>query len=438
MLQTCIAEHAKLKMETAHHKLQYNLLSMQADEDAKRAVVEHEMTRREVEALRTAEHSRQARRDLNAASDSTHSKYLQLKMWYEEMAEENESLRKRLKLAKKVIQQKEEETMSLTDEKELLLNRLRENREHFHLLCSPGGIFHGALTPKSYSVATPGPPRGSPRHTPKSAQREIRHDRTHSHQPMAALLQALSQENNSAPSTPTTAERPPPRVTLKHVRNVQSMPSLPTTPTSRPQGEPAGLLPPVDLSSQSDSQHRFIKYVPEKPHMVWELAPRSRESTISEEDNEELARQALEAAHAQTSFTSRYSHGSRSSRGPRPHPSNEAIEEEVYESQASQAASEMLRRDPRESFEVASSAGASRDGTPAPAEKSAKLQAKIFAGLNKSGMGGDKRKFSAGTEASDETQRDTFTSPTKKARVGSSLQEGSRRVGLGIQYSQEA
>ena len=36
-LQACIAEHAKLKMEAAHHKLQYNLLSLQADEDAKRA-----------------------------------------------------------------------------------------------------------------------------------------------------------------------------------------------------------------------------------------------------------------------------------------------------------------------------------------------------------------------------------------------------------------
>jgi hypothetical protein len=93
----------------------------------------------------------------------------------------------------------------------------------------------------------------------------------------------------------------------------------------------------------------------------------------------------------------------------------------------------MLRRDPRESFEVASSVGGSRDGTPplAAPEKSTKLQAKLYAGVNKSGFTAvnDKRKFSGNGETKEDMAgRDMLTSPTKKLRVS----------GLGIQYSQAA
>lgn len=440
MLQACIAEHAKLKMETAHHKLQFNLLALQADEDAKRAAVEHEMTRREVEALRMAEHSRQARRELSAVSESAHAKYLQLKIWYDSAIEENDALARRLKAAKKVIQQKEEETCSLTEERDLLLTRIRENREHFHQLCSPGGMFHGALTPKTQSVSTPVQYRATPRQTPRSAQRDARPERDHNQESLAALLQVLSQENNSAPSTPTSGHRPAPRLPSKHTRGVQSLSSLPTTPTARSRGTHAGLLPSVDLVPQTEPPRRYNRgFIPETPTRR-DRGRKSRESTISADDNEELARQALDVA---ASLTTRGSQGSRSSRR-QPRRANEEDdeeEEEVFESQASQAASEMLRRDPRESFEVASSVG-SRDGTPAPAatEKSAKLQARLFAGLNKGGMHQEKRKFSNGGSADlgEDSRREALTSPTKKLRMAGGLREGSSRVGLGIQYSQEA
>ncbi|OIW24671.1 hypothetical protein CONLIGDRAFT_102403 [Coniochaeta ligniaria NRRL 30616] len=444
-LQSCIAEQARLKMEAAHHKLQYNLLSLQADEDAKRAAVEHEMTRREVDALRMAEHSRQARHELSAASESAHAKYLQLRVWYEQAVEEIGSLSKRLKLAKKVIQQKTDEISSLTDERDLLLNRIRENREHLHALCSPGGMFHAAATPKTQSVSTP-QYRATPRQTPKSVNRE----RVGGPEPFDVLLKAATQENNSAPSTPASSYRPAPRVQTKHTRNVQSMSSLPTTPTSRPRGgDQSGLLPSVDLVPQTEPP-RYGRFVPETPTPSSQRR-KSRESTISVEDaedialtrqqhNEELARQAL------NSFVSR-SGGSSSTR-------RREAEEEVYESQASQAASAMLRRDPRESFEVASSMG-SRDGTPvrgsqtsqgyvpAAAEKSAKLQAKLFAGLNKSGVGpapgSEKRKFSGGAPGEDEASRrdrEVLASPTKKLRMAGGLRDPGR-VGLGIRYGQD-
>ncbi|KAH8649024.1 Thiolase, N-terminal domain-containing protein [Xylariales sp. PMI_506] len=387
LFQSCLAENARLKMETAHHKLQYSLLSMQADEDAKRAAVEHEMTRREVEVLRMAENSRQARRELSAAAESTQAKYIQLIARHETTLEENNSLRKRAKLAKKVIQQKEDEIISLSEERDMLLTRIRENREHFQILCSPGHAFHGALTPK----------------TPAAG--------------FAALLQALSHDNNSAPSTPITVARPAPRMPPKHTRGVQSLSSLPTTPTTRPRGDHALLLPSVDLVPQSEPAPRFnpgryITEAPVTPHI--KRGRKSRESTISADDNEELARAALESVARTQSFISQASRGS-ISRSQR----QDDTEEEVYESQASQAASAMLRRDPRESFdEVASSVG-SRDPTPAPTEKSAKLQAKLFAGLNKPGLAIEKRKH-GGPPEGEENRNDPFTSPSKKMRYGAS------------------
>jgi acetyl-CoA acyltransferase 1 len=464
MLQSCIMEHAKLKMEAAHHKLQYSLLNLQADEDSKRALVEHEMIRREVEALRTAEHSRQARSELTGGNNSntmnqntafesaTYAKYEQMKIWYEQSVDEVESLNKRLKLAKKLIQQKEDENISLTDERDLLLNRIRENREHFHILCSPGGMFHGAA--KNQNLASPVQQRSTPKQTPKSARLDSgsRIDRDHRPENIAMLLQVLSQDGNSAPSTPTAGHRPGPRASAKHTRNAQSMSSLPTTPiTRRNDYGSGGLLPSVDLVPQSEPPYRHPNRHVHEPrgrrssHDDHHHERRqSRESTISAEDNEELARQALQSvAAASFASVSRASHISshRSShRSVNRDDEQEEEEEEVYESQASQAASEMLRRDPRQSFDVASSVGGSRDGTPA-AEKSGKLQAKLIGGLHKSGIlppasGTEKRKFSGGSgERREDSLRDMLASPTKKLRTVGGLRDvGGPRVGLGIQY----
>lgn len=427
IVQACVAENARLKMETAHHKLQYNLLSMQADEDAKRAAVEHDMTRREVEVLRMTKNAHQARRELNAAAESTQVKYRELQAEYEVIVRENEAFQKRIKSATKLIQQQSEERDSLIDERDMLLNRIRENREHFHMLCSPGGAFHGALTPKTPAATTPQQYRATPRQTPKSAHRDIRRENDSGQGSFAVLLQALNHDN-SAPSTPTAANRPTSRAPPRHTRAVQSLSSLPTTPNSRARGDCSGLLPSVDLVPQTEPPSRYSnsRYALETP--AQKRGRQSRESTISADDNnnEELARAALESVAAATQ--SYMSQGSRASR-------RNQEDEEIFESQASQAASEMLRLDPRESFEVASSVG-SRDGTPAPAEKTAKLQSKLFAGLNKAGLAPEKRKFSNGTDTND-SRREALVNPAKKTRyVNGGETKG--RVGLGIRYGQEA
>ncbi|KAL2147559.1 hypothetical protein VTI28DRAFT_8814 [Corynascus sepedonium] len=428
MLQGCMAEQARLKMEAAHHKLQFNMLSMRAEEDTKRAAVEHEMTKKEVQALQQAEGARQARRDIITASELTEAKYLQLKVLHEQVLDENETLHKKIKAARKVIQQKEDEIATLLDDREMLLNRIRENRDHFHRLCSPGGMFHGAVTPKPQATS-PQQHRTTPRQTPRTAHRESHRD---PHQEgFAVLLQALSQDNNSAPSTPLIGQRPAPRVPLKHTRNVQSMSSLPSTPLARTPGNNRGLLPSIDLVPQTEPPQRHTRFIPETPATPkGRERRRSRESTISAEDNQELARQALQ------SFASR---GSQHSQTSRRRLSEAGTEGEVYESQASQAASEMLRRDARESFEVAVPVEKSRDGTPAAADRSAKLQAKLFGGLNKSGMSVQgKRKFSGqhGELADGYAVHDRVSSPTKKLREVGGLRDPGR-VGLGIQYGRD-
>ncbi|KAM0557010.1 hypothetical protein ACHAPJ_005690 [Fusarium lateritium] len=416
MLQSAIAEQQKLKMETAHHKLQYNLLALQAEDDSKRAAVEHEMMRREVDALRDAEHTRQARKELGSASESLQVKYLQMKTWYDATLQENDILQRRVKTAKKVIKQSEDECIALADERDMLLNRIRENREHMQMLCSPGGIFHGALTPKQ-QAAVVSSSQGN--RNSQQASRSQARNREGEHG-LSALLQAMSQDNNSAPSTPMHSHRPAPRHPGKHSRNAQSMSSLPTTPMNRPMGAHVGLLPSVDLVPHTEPQRYTQRhFIPTTPVAKTERHRRSRESTISVDDNEELARQALESVAAAQSFASQGSHTSR----PR---NRDEDDEEVFDSQASQAATQMLRRDPRQSFEVADS----RKNTPGPMEKSVRMQEKL---LSHHKGDGDKRKFSGNYTSTEEVRRDQG-SPAKKSRVAEQSVDDRTKFGLGIQY----
>ncbi|KAI0877378.1 Thiolase, N-terminal domain-containing protein [Hypoxylon argillaceum] len=396
MLQASLTMNAKLKSETTHHNLQYELLSIQAREDANRANVEHEMTRREVEALRSAEHVRQARRDLETRVDPIQLKYRELQQAHDALTKEHNDLQA-------------ENLETLNDDRQMLVNRIRENRQHFHMLCSPGGVFYGALTPKTPSTS-PQQHRTTPRQTPRSATRGARHENESNVAGFAALLQALNQDN-SAPTTPISAKRPTPRVPFRQHRAAHSMSSLPATPLSRSRGNP-GLLPSLDLVPQTEPAQRYGNRVgPQTP--TPRKRRKSRESTISAEDEDEdekqrNARTMMTLESVAAAAQSYMSNGSRVSQR------RVGEEEEVFESQASQAASEMLRRDPRESFEVASSVG-SRDVTPIPTEKPNKLQTKLYAPVHKAGLNMDKRKFSGGSNT-EEVRREVLTSPPKKMR----------------------
>lgn len=456
MVQSCIAEQSRLKMEAAHHKLQYQLLSVRAEEDAHRAAVEQEMTLRQLDALRAqkTEAPRAPKREVSPEPQITQAMYDSAKDLGDKALKDNEKLRrdydescKRLKAAKKLIVRQEEEMDSLREENDLLRNRLLDKRELWKNLTSPSGFFH---TPKT-TQTSPAHYRQTPRQTPRH-----RGDRSRDHEAenFAVLLQAVTHENGSAPSTPITPRHP-----LKHhSRGVQSLSSLPSTPNNNARSRGSDLLPPPDLVPHTEPVRRFANrsFVPDTPergglsfgrereerHERGGGGRHSRESTISADGgNEHLARAALLQSVAQqaTSFATR---GSPPPRARVPLPSHRGgsqqrpphYEEDagpIYESQASQEASAMLRRDPRESFEVAASNNNSRDVTPTPVSAEKRLQSTLRGPVNKPGLTHPiKRKLDA-TEYREEALREP-PSPTKRLRLAGGLREGNPLIGLGI------
>lgn len=418
MLQSSLLHNTQLQSENAHHNLQYELLSILAAEDANRANVEREMTRRDVEVLRSAENARQARRELEMRVDPIQTKYRELQQAHDILAKEHDDLTHRFKSASKLVQQQAEEIEALNEDRQMLLTRIRENRQHFQMLCGPGGLFHGVLTPKTPSVS-PRQPRAATRQTPRSANRAPRHENETNAAGFAALLQALNQDNNSAPTTPTSAHRPPPRAPFRQHRAAHSLSSLPATPLSRSRDH-SGLLPSIDLVPQTEPVQRFGSHVGSQTPTPGHRR-RSRESTISAEDEKEGKARTMTLESVAAAAQSYLSHGSRYSQR------RQDEEEDVFESQATRTASEMLRRDPRESYEVASSV-ASRDVTPIPADKPGKHQSTLYAPVHKAAMNMEKRRRS-GSEDVEDTRRESLTSPTKKMRYGA---DGP--VGLGIQH----
>jgi hypothetical protein len=367
LLQAAITEVNRLdidareaRMSAAHYKLQHNLLSIETEEATKRMEVEHEMTRREVEVLQMAEHARQARQELASPVNSISGRYIsELKEFCRNFDRENALLHQRLQKAKKVIAQKDDDLSAVLEENRSLVKRIRENREHLNRMKSPGGIYAVATPRGSTNIGFPVTPqqyRGTPKQTPRS----IHQDHDGSQDSFAALLLAdrvLNQENNSAPSTPTLS-RPAARTHIRHSRGVQSLSSLPSTPVrSRFLAENGSLLPSVQFVPQSEPRYRTQQQELFSDPPRKERKRKSRDSTISAEDVEEIAAAV----------------------------SNESCDEEITESQASQTATAMLRHDPRESMEVV--------GSPIPsvtAETSGLLQAKIFGTITKPGI--EKRK----------------------------------------------
>ncbi|KAE9377182.1 hypothetical protein N431DRAFT_480283 [Stipitochalara longipes BDJ] len=374
MLKAVLVENSKLgvivgeaRMSAAHYKLQHTLLTIESEDALKRMEVEQDMTRREIEVLQ------ENRRD------SASTEYIKkIKEYCKNVEDENVALHRRVEKAKRLIEDKEDQLMDAQEEIRRLQDRIRTNREHFNILRSPGGPLH-ISTPKT-GPSTPQQYRNTPKHTPATNRSSVRYvrERTQDNQEkFNALILAgsvLSQENNSAPSTPVLGRRPEPRTPSRHNRGVQSLSSLPTTPgSSRSQHVASTLLPSAQFSPESEA--RVANTLSQQSR---QRRRKSRDSTISASDNDDEIVQG---------------HSFRQE------------SEEVQESQASQSATEMLRADPRESFEVA----ASRSATPTVIDKNLQ-QSKIFGGITK-------RKL----------EEDVLSPIAKKVRTG----EG---IGLGIGF----
>lgn len=519
LLNAALQETKEARMSAAHYKLQHNLLELETEETTNRLEVEHEMMRREVEVLQQAELSRRDSHNTHYSSSASEQqdkedkeatdRYIaELRAYAEAVGKENAKLLRRFERAKKVIADKEEDIKELATENKRLLDRIRQNREHFQRLTSQGGIY---ASPQSHSVSAtrtvPSTPnyreRATPRQTPGSArhaqqmrdfnhmqmqnQQQQHHDRQDS---FAALLMAdrVLNDQNSAPTTPRRATTHaqntghghghPTSSAIRHHRAAQSLSSLPTQPVQMQQytrmdyalaPSHAPLLSPPQLGERQNLPAATYYEKPPLPR----ISPRdrvrrrkSRDSTISASDEEEREKEILRVSPRQPVQLQNpdpfagYAPAQRSmvqARQPQQaqvlpevspryepiaqpqqlsqqmqvdddeteeeHPEEVESDIDVPASQASLSASAMLRRDPRESFEIVDSprtqqssygppsqpqpqtmeykAGSSNVRAHPPlsaagsvTEKGRVLQAKIFGSVTKPGGvdGGEKRK----------------------------------------------
>jgi len=299
--QDLVLALGEARMSAAHYQLQYNLLSIESQESAQRAEVEHQMTRREVEVLQAAEHrNRTSKPAIPRTSPSTQTQLQNLTRMCVDLEAERLKLERRLNRAKDLLESESDRADLLFEENLRLKTRIRENREHYSRLKSQSPF---PATPRN-EFSTP-----SRRTAPRFP------DSTRSHAPFAALLaadQVLNGEVASVPSTPSKVHDS--KASRGHTRGAHSLSSLQSTPArSRTTiaDTPFYSVPPAPYSAPATQAH----IDPD------EADRNARDSTISITDNEEAI-----------------------------------TDEDIPQSQASSLATNMLRRNPgsqENSFTVA-------------------------------------------------------------------------------------
>lgn len=268
------------RMTTAHAKLQHSLLTIESSEMVKRAEVEHEMTRREVQALRDCTQLQRGGQAMSPlAPQSPAQRHLDLALKHcRELKIENALLERKVKRAKKWIIQLDGKNTELMDEVELLRQRIRQNRDHLNAMSTSGAIsVHGTPLPDLSSPAQ--------NRTPKVCRTTLRANRHVGNQdPFGALLfagQVLNGETNSVPSTPSVIRLKKPRST--HMRGAHSLSSLPITPNrSGPITAEGAPSTPVDQLAVEYRANFSAQVTPND-----EDRREDRDSTISASDNEE-------------------------------------------------------------------------------------------------------------------------------------------------------
>ena len=305
------------RTSAAHFKLQYSLLAMETQEAAQRAEIEHQMTRREVEVLQASDQRHRAALSVTPRNSAPppQPQIEALTKTCKSLEDERDEAELRLNRAKKLIELEKDKAELLVEENMLLKRRIRENREHFTRLKSQSPIY---ATPRDPFTT---PQRRAPPRFPESSSN------------IAALLaadQVLSGEVMSVPSTPTKSHTS--KVKQGHARGAHSLSSLHMTPVrTRP------------LTSDG-LELRFPMSAPGS-QLVNESAERERhdrDSTISISDAEEDS------------------------------------ENDVVQSQASDLASEMLRKNPASQESLRLSQGAQTSSN--------LLQTKILGSVKKPGV----------------------------------------------------
>ena len=373
-------ETRKAKASAASANLQYNLLCLEHSEALKRKDVELDMLRKDVEVLR----SRMPHHDGSlvtpmsptaqpVALSPNDQQFIIWKNRCTALEIENENLRAKLD---DLMNHWTEERRDLVEENRRLRDRIRDNRRHINQIRAANGLPEG--TPASAFMT----PRTNDRFTqpPSSGQMYSSSKRPGdgAFDVLLAAGQALSQEANTTPSTPTPHQNR--RSQHGHHRATHSLSSLPSTPIQ------ARSVP--HSARTADFYHTpavaRMSQVPATAPVQRQRRRESRDSTISATDLDEQAQEASI--------------------------SSPELDSTVTESRASQEAANLLRKSGSfpNSFDDQSRSSRSDLG-----KSHGLLQQKLYGQVTKPGL--TKRKPSGNPSG---------MSPTKKGR--------GEPVGLGI------
>ncbi|KAI4121871.1 MAG: hypothetical protein LQ338_006114 [Usnochroma carphineum] len=279
-LLTAVGEARTL---AAHSKLQHTLLSIESDEAARRAEVEREMALREHQVLQ--ESPRRLGHSMSPHSPQVSAqRHLDLALKKcRQLQYENEQLERRMQSARKLIRDLSAKSEDLLEDNSLLRQRIKQNREHLNAMRSSGAISVNGTPLTEFATPIHRTPR-----TPATARSAQAINNPPSSQgAFDALLfagQVLNNEANSVPSTPTRT-KPRKSNQANHMRGAHSLSSLPSTPNrSRPVTADNALLTPTP---QRAANPRASLSGPSK-QLIRDESPRreERDSTISASEDE--------------------------------------------------------------------------------------------------------------------------------------------------------
>ncbi|KAL2803222.1 hypothetical protein BJX63DRAFT_412653 [Aspergillus granulosus] len=267
------------RVSALHFKLQYGLLEFRSNVAIQRAEVEHKLARREAEILQSTEYRNRQIPPETVPTPQISNVELELAIKRnQELEKVNATLDRRLRRAKKLIEQEKDKSDLLREENQALKKRIRENREHFSRM-----IEHGPMSPSPQAGAQT-PHRRS---LPQFVDNGDNVHRSDSNNPFAALLAAdrvLNRESSSVTSTPNR-HRAHRHHSHGHVRGSHSLSSLPMTP------------------AQMQKLHQESHYA--TPGRDSSDENRDRDSTISASDIEEAeTEEDVPASHAGSLATS--------------------------------------------------------------------------------------------------------------------------------------
>lgn len=129
------------RMSALHFKLQNSLLSFSSNEAIKRAEVEQQLARREVEILQSSEYrSRNGPAEIKPLQPISNAELELALKRNQDLKRANDTLDRRLRRAKKLIEQEKVKFDLLNEENQRLKARIRDNRQHFSLMIEQGSM----------------------------------------------------------------------------------------------------------------------------------------------------------------------------------------------------------------------------------------------------------------------------------------------------------